>query len=134
MARKLRELLAAAAQTVNDYRAGVPKREIVSLGKESAAVGVVLVQVKKVGGSAGSASAQCSFTYDVWPRDADMSDDDQRIAEGIQPEAGRMSVGKYAVTSGATFGYARYHVSTETGGLLQVPAEQPDPSGCEVDP
>ena len=133
MGRSLRELLAASAQTVNDCRLKVPKRELVSLGSE-VGVGMMLVQVKQVGGAAGSATAQCSFTYDVWAWDGDSSDDGQRIAEAIQPEAGRMIVGKYSVPSGITFGYARPYVSTDGGGLLQVPAEQPDPSGCEVDP
>jgi hypothetical protein len=92
----------------------------------------VLVHVKTVGGDPGTATSQCALTYDVWTWGADTDDDDQRIATAIQPEGGRMSVGRYAVGSGVQTGFAYRDATTGEWRLLCVPAEQPDPDGCEV--
>lgn len=92
----------------------------------------IVVKVVNDGGSAGSLSATCSFTYEIYARTADVAVDDP-IAYGLSPSRRRIANTKYLVAGSGTLGLAVYKPEDEEWQLLDVFREVPDRGDCSGD-
>ena len=130
--RSVQNLLSAAAHTIRDVRAAVPKREPISLGKEAAIPtgGIQLVQVKKVSGAGGDDETLPTWVYDAWPYGADTSDDDLRcIVAGVVLYR-RIEFGLMTYAPDDSIGYA-FRDTDGVLNLLEVPGEVVPVGPCE---
>lgn len=92
----------------------------------------IVVKVENDGGSAGSLTTTCSFTYTIYSRTADIEEDDP-LANGLSPSRRRIANTKYLVAGDGTLGIAVYKPEDEEWQLLDVFREVPDRGDCSGD-
>jgi len=130
--RSLAALYQASRQVVASITPEPPPRMLEGGGGSAAAAALVLVDVRQVGGTPGSQSTQCDFTYDIWPAGSTEHTEDNRLAEALPVTQRRQQTGEYEAARAYTLGLARRIDEEPYYELLMVLDEMALTVGCDA--